>query len=375
MNSAIFTFLIISIFIIISCNNHKESSKDQKQKVYRIIGKIQGRDSGLVYLGIYDTSKTKPLIIIDSANVLHSDFEFTGKLQNSMPGKIMIKNFEQGWPYTHYFILDTGLTKVQLFKDSMGNSIITGSASQEQFIAFNKKLYDLEISFQKNFPLYKEGIITSDSFNKIENAFNHKKYDLILNQVKSNPSSVVSSFIAQKNISDEIDFSTFNEICNLLKNKDNYFARYLLKLFDAKKQTSIGIQAPYFRITDSKNKILTKDSFKGKYLLLDFWASWCVPCRDENPNLVKAYKKFKSKKFEIISISSDMDKRNWENAIKKDKLTWIQACDLQGPKSKIIQDFGVLVLPTNFLVDEEGRIIAKDLSGEELEKVLAGYLK
>lgn len=376
MNSLARIFMLSSFFIAISCNNHKDGDlKDKKENTYILKGKIEDRDSGWLYLGMNDTSKKKPLIIFDSAQILLSNFEFKGKFINSVPCKIMVKNLEFGWPYTYYTILDTGLTNVQLFKDSMANSIIVGPKSQEQLNGFNKKMRGLEISFQKNYPLYKKGYITADSLNALEGIFYRKKYGLILQYVKEMPGSIVSAFIAWKNLSDEIDISTLEDIYNSISNKDNYYARIMLKTLVAKKQSGIGIQAPYFKIIDNKNRVLTNDTFKGKYLLLDFWASWCVPCREESPYLVKAYKKFGYKGLEMISISSDINKRNWENAVKMDKLEWIQVCDLKGPDSKIVQDFGVLGIPTNYLIDKEGRIVAKNLRGKDMEKELQRFLE
>lgn len=335
-------------------------------------------DSGWLYLGMYDTSHKAPLVFFDSTKIIDSNFQFKGKFTDPAPCKIMVKNLKFLWPYTHYFILDTGLTKVQLFKDSMANSVITGPKSQEQFMAFNKKLNDLEISFDKNFSLQREGIISADSLNSLEEAFYHKKSDLLLQQVKANPSSIISALIVKNNLNYIIDIPTLEEIYNSLTNKDTYYAQSILnysKVLVARTKTDIGFQAPYFNITDSKNRKITNETFKGKYVLIDFWASWCAGCREENPYLVKAYKKFSGNGFEMVSISVDMNKQDWEDAIEKDNLSWIQACDLKIPDHNVISwDFGIVIIPTNFLIDKEGKIVANDLMDENIEKVLQKYL-
>lgn len=378
MKSSLNIFLTFSFLILMSCSHQfKENSKLKPDNTYNIEGKINGMDSGWLYLGMYDTTLQGPLVFFDSTKIIDSNFQFKGKFIHPIPCKIMVKNLKFGWPYTHYFILDTGLTKVQLFKDSMANSVITGSKSQEQFMAFNKKLYDLEISFDKNFSLQRTGIISADSLNTLKKEFYKKKSELLLQQVKTNPGSIISTFIVENNLNYVIGIPILEEIYSSLTNKDNYYARSILNYLNvlvAKTKTEIGSQAPSFTITDSKNREITNETFKGKYLLIDFWASWCAPCREENPYLVKAYKKFAGKGLEIISVSSDTNKKNWEDAIKKDRLSWIQVCDLKGPISKIEQDFGIVLIPINFLIDKEGKIVAKDLMDENLEKELQKYL-
>lgn len=373
------SFVIIFLLLMTSCNHHFiENSQFGKEKAFRVEGRISGADSGWLYLGTYDTSGRGPISFFDSTKIINSIFQFKGKLTSPMPCKIKMKDLVTGYPFTHFFILDTGLTMVHLYKDSMGNSTITGAKSQEIFTAFNKRLYDSEISFQKDIPLYHKGIINSDSFNKLEEAFYDNKTELFLQQVKANPSSIISAFIVKNNLNYDIDIPALKEIYNSFANKDNYYARSLLdylKVLIAKSKLVIGVKAPKFIITDINNRKLTNKTFKGKYLLIDFWASWCAPCREENPFLVAAYKKFSSQGLKIISISGDVNRDDWEYAIGKDGLTWIQVCDFEGPKSKIARDFGISSIPANFLINKKGKIIAKNLRGKDIEKELLKIFK
>jgi len=372
------SLLFFSVFLVASCSTHRHISTNPKPANYFLQGKIEGRDSGLVFLCTYDTTRKEPLIILDSTKISGSDFHFKGVISKPLICKLKLGNLEYSWPYTHYFILDTGTTNVQLFKDSMANSVITGTALQEKFTSFNKILYDLEISFEKNFTLRDKGVISADSLATLEDAFYHKKSELLLQQIKTNPGSIVSVFIVKNNLNYEIDTTTLSEIYNLLTDKNNYFARSIfnyLNVLIAKTKTGIRSQAPYFKITDNKNRVITNKTFKGKYVLIDFWASWCAGCREENPNLVNAYKRFAGKGFEMMSVSLDVNKQNWEDAIKKDKLSWIQACNLKNPDSnKIARDFGITLIPANFLIDKEGKIVARDLMGNDIEKELQRFL-
>lgn len=143
---------------------------------------------------------------------------------------------------------------------------------------------------------------------------------------------------------------------------------------DAGKKTAVGQVAPEITLENPEGEMVSLSSLKGKYVLIDFWASWCGPCRQENPNVVRMYKKYKDKGFEIFGVSLDRDKNAWLKAIEKDNLTWVHVSDLQFWQSSVVPQYNIEGIPMTVLLDKEGKIIAKNLRGRALEEKLAELL-
>ncbi|MBP9099597.1 MAG: TlpA family protein disulfide reductase, partial [Ferruginibacter sp.] len=141
------------------------------------------------------------------------------------------------------------------------------------------------------------------------------------------------------------------------------------------KTPQIGSIAPDFTLNDVNGKPISLSKLKGKYVLVDFWASWCGPCRSESPYLVAAHNKFKNKNFTILGVSLDDNKNDWLEAIKEDKFDWLQVSDLKGMDSPVGDLYGFSAIPYNVLIDPQGKIIAAELRGDNLDQKLGEILK
>lgn len=157
--------------------------------------------------------------------------------------------------------------------------------------------------------------------------------------------------------------------------KQGPFAEFIDKTVASSAFGQIGSELPDFTQADVNGKPLTLSSLRGKYVLVDFWASWCGPCRAENPNIVKAFNKYKSKNFTVLGVSLDQDKAKWLEAIKKDALAWSHVSDLKYWNNAVAAQFGIQSIPASFLIDPAGKIIARDLRGADLDKFLEIKLK
>ncbi len=151
---------------------------------------------------------------------------------------------------------------------------------------------------------------------------------------------------------------------------------FVLTLFSASlfAQVTIGQEAPEISLPNVAGNTVALSSLKGKIVLLDFWASWCGPCRAANPGIVKLYKKYKDQGFEVYAVSLDESKKKWINAIKRDKLTYTQVIDMNVWDSNVAINYGIEAIPTSFLIDKTGKIVAIDLEGAALEEMIKSLL-
>ena len=195
--------------------------------------------------------------------------------------------------------------------------------------------------------------------------------NFILKFANDNPDAL-TSFYAMNSLNPSEYEKEFIAYSDKIKSKfnDNLAVTEFLVRMAKLKSVQVGQDAPAFTMKSIDGKPISLADFKGKYVLLDFWASWCMPCRNENPNIVKAYNTYKDKNFTILGISLDKDPKAWAQAIAADKLTWSHASELSDFEGPTVRLYQIEAIPSSFLIDPTGKIVAKNLRGEELAAFL-----
>jgi peroxiredoxin len=356
---------VLPAFLFLAC--------EQKDNKGTIKGTITKMGTGEIYL-IKSGDEQK----IDTIKVVNDAFTYTTSLEEPT---VYMANFgpEQ---QPGFFILENGTTTLNYEMGNLKSLTVKGGAEQE---VYNSFLNACRPTFQQMDSLGQIAMANEDNtallqelqqvFYTLDNSLKAQQLDFI-NKHKSN---IGTAFIAVNYLNEKMD-KTYTEVDNLYQSLDekvkkSYYGKKLVEMANQMKGTSIGQPAPAFTLNDVNGKPVDLASFKGKITLIDFWASWCGPCRAENPNVVKAFNAYKGKGFTVLGVSLDDNKNKWLDAIKKDGLAWTQVSDLKGWYNVVAVQFGIQSIPANYLIDPNGVIIGKDLRGADLEAALAAKLK
>ena len=375
-----YTGIIMLALGVVSCQH-------RNGKNFTVSGSVSGLPVKEVYLTTIPLDN-KPVLIMDSASVLNGKFELKGPGGEEQLYRVMFGDPNNA-PFAGV-ISDESSVDLSMDGTQDGKYTVKGSPASERYRILTDSLRVLLEGIQQiKEAQYKNNDTSAGPIAEQKvNAF----YGYLAQTAKDDPSPVIAAFALnfygigadqQSAASYGVDTKSY-DVALLASIADQ-----LSKKFPGNKNVAatvsgiqhllnvprVGAMAPDLSLPDTSGKLTSLSSFKGKYVLVDFWASWCGPCRGENPNVVKAYQQFKDKNFAIVGVSLDQKKDEWLKAIHDDHLTWTHISDLQFWQSKAVEAFQFNGIPYNVLLDPQGRIIATSLRGEALEDELKAVLQ
>jgi len=353
--------ILLLLALVISCSQTPQ---------YTINGTLEGSSEELIYLQKRGDGE---FIKIDSALVTEGMFTFTGVVE--IP-EMYYLSIEGKRGSAAIWIENSEIT-LTAHADTLYQAEITGSAVQDEYTAFQDELSEIYEQSRELYQKYREAKQNGEeeSMKKLEemmDSISDSADQFQKDWIKKNPSSYIAPSALQR-ISYGMEADEIEEYLGLLDPSlaNTAIVTDLKERIEILKKVAIGQPAIDFTQNDTEGNPVTLSSLYGNYILVDFWAAWCGPCRQENPNVVACYEEFHDKGFEIIGVSLDRTEEDWLKAIEDDGLTWTQVSDLKGWGNEVSDMYGINSIPSSLLLDKEGIIIGKSLRGDDLKNKLA----
>ena len=340
-------------------------------------GHIQGLPDGEVYLayGSFNTMKADTVLAKDG------HFVFNGNIEEPCYGML----FTHDYRLKVDLFLDAGSISVEGDMNAIDEIDVKGSPVVNEYASYNRSVLDTRRPVQKIYEAWINAYQAGDSIKseqyKQRFAAARDTQSVVqaatqLQFIQKHPGSYVSAWELMHRIdghSLQQGIALYDKLSPVIQQSKQ--GREIAERIALLSKVETGNTAPAFKQASLDNRSIALADYKGKYVLLEFWASWCGPCRAEIPNLVNGYHQFKDKGFDILSVSLDDDKTKWKAAVEQHKMPWIQVSDLKGWKNEVARLYGINAVPANFLIDPDGRIIAQNLRGDLLSDKLKELLK
>lgn len=316
--------------------------------------------------------------VIDSTIIVNGNATLSGTLTGS-PERYSIKL--EGQRREIGFFLENANIDVTAHIDSLRQAMVSGSMLNDRYTSLVESQSFVRERMKPLWPAYSEARENNDKAKLADldasyEALSRELNDISRSFIGNNKDNILGPYQATKVYYYDDYLDQLDSMLNLF-DPSLSSTEYVIDLQSRVSKWSklrIGMEAPGFSQADSTGTLVKLADLRGKYVLIDFWAAWCGPCRGENPNIVNAYNKYNDKGFDILGVSLDDSKEKWIKAITKDGLNWNHVSDLKGWKNEVSQAYGIKAIPYSLLIDPEGKIIGKNLRGEKLHEALAEAL-